>query len=107
MHFPRAQAAGFSIAVIAAALFAWALAGASHSASASPVARAAKCEGADKASCQAANQRDQHRKQLRLRNAQQKRPNVIVIETDDQNVTDTSVMSQTLGALGACGTSFS
>src|SRR6185312_15273665 len=43
---------------------------------------------------------------LKFVNAQQKRPNVIVIETDDQNFTDMFVMSQTLGLLGARGTTF-
>ena len=52
------------------------------------------------------NQRKQNRKQLRLLNEQQKRPNVIVIETDDQNVTDTSVMANTLALLGSRGTTF-
>jgi arylsulfatase A-like enzyme len=106
MHFPRRQAAGFSTAVIAAALLAWALVGPSHSASAAPVAKAAKCEGMDKASCQAKNERQRRLRHLKFVNAQQKRPNVIVVETDDQNFTDMFVMSQTLGLLGARGTTF-
>src|SRR3954452_12981352 len=105
MRFPRAKAAGFSAVAVAAALLAWAIVGA-HSAPAS-VARAASCQGAEKACCQADNQREQRRKLLRQKNAQQKRPNVIVIETDDQNASDMFVMAQTLGLLGARGTSFS
>ena len=116
MHLPRRQAAGFSTAVIAAALLAWALIGSSHHASASPVAQDAKahssasgsatCQGADKAACQAKNERKRRLRHLKFVNAQQKRPNVIVIETDDQNFTDMFVMSQTLGLLGARGTTF-
>ena len=101
MHFPRAQAAGFSIAVVVTALLAWALLGASRSASASPVAQAAVCQGPEKVSCQAKNERERRLRHLKFVNSQQKRPNVIVIETDDQNVTDMFVMSQTLSLLGA------
>jgi Arylsulfatase A and related enzymes len=43
---------------------------------------------------------------LRQRNAQQKRPNVIVIDTDDMNQTDMFVMRNTLSLLGAHGTTF-
>jgi N-acetylglucosamine-6-sulfatase len=97
--------------VTAAALLAWAIAGALGApssglarAGASPSARSAA--GCD-AKCQAT--RDRHRQsqaELRRRNAQQKRPNVIVIDTDDQNVTDMFVMQKTLNLLGAHGTTF-
>src|SRR5436190_1115745 len=52
------------------------------------------------------NQRHESRKQLRLLNAQQKRPNVIVIDTDDMNQSDISVMQKTLAVLGTRGTTF-
>jgi N-acetylglucosamine-6-sulfatase len=74
---------------------------------AAPAAHAAKqCMGADKAQCQSGNARRERLKRLRELNAQQKRPNVIVIETDDQNVTDMFVMQQTLNLLAARGTTF-
>ena len=103
--------AGFSLAVVAAALIAWSLAGALGSsaarpaeASTSPAARAAApCEP----NCQSAgDRRREKRAQLRRRNAQQKRPNVVVIDTDDQNVTDMFVMRKTLALLGERGTTF-
>jgi arylsulfatase A-like enzyme len=43
---------------------------------------------------------------LRQQNAQQKRPNVIVIDTDDMNASDMFVMRNTLSLLGAHGTTF-
>jgi N-acetylglucosamine-6-sulfatase len=46
-------------------------------------------------------------RELRRRNARQKRPNVVVIDTDDMNVTDLFVMRNTLSLLAAHGTSFS
>ena len=57
--------------------------------------------------CQAARQaKEQKLGLLRARNALQKRPNVVVIDTDDMNVTDLSVMRNTLAMLAAHGTSF-
>jgi N-acetylglucosamine-6-sulfatase len=95
----------FSLAAVAVAAAAWAAA--PGTSPASPPAHAAKqCQGADKAQCQGENQNGERRKRLRERNAQQKRPNVIVIQTDDQNVTDMFVMQQTLALLGARGTTF-
>ena len=44
---------------------------------------------------------------LRHRNAQQKRPNVVVIDTDDMNQSDMFVMRNTLSLLAAHGTTFS
>ncbi|MDX6607140.1 MAG: N-acetylglucosamine-6-sulfatase [Solirubrobacterales bacterium] len=68
---------------------------------AAPMSQAsAKCT----TGCQA--KRD-HAAQLRRQNAQQKRPNVVVIDTDDMNVTDLFVMRNTLSMLGAHGTTFS
>jgi arylsulfatase A-like enzyme len=96
---------------VAAALLGWAIAGALGTpsggparATASPSARpAASCD----AKCQAArDRRRQGRQQQRLQNAHQTRPNVIVIDTDDENVTDMFVMQKTLNLLGAHGTTF-
>jgi N-acetylglucosamine-6-sulfatase len=107
MRVGRAQRAGFALAALCAALSAWAAAGALGSppapeAGAAPLARAAaKCD----AQCQADRRREQ-RRELRRRNARQKRPNVIVIATDDQNLTDMFVMRHTLALLGARGTTF-
>ena len=66
---------------------------------AAPAQAAAKCNKA----CQA-----HHEKlaQLRRQNALQKRPNVIVIDTDDMNASDLFVMRNTLSLLAAQGTSF-
>ena len=44
--------------------------------------------------------------QLRRQNAQQKRPNVVVIDTDDMNQSDMFVMRNTLSLLAAHGTTF-
>jgi N-acetylglucosamine-6-sulfatase len=102
---------GFSLAVVAAALLAWAPAGVlgtpsarAAEATSSPGARAAAtCD----AKCQAARERrHQDRAELRRRNAKQKRPNVILIDTDDQNVSDMFVMRHTLNLLSARGTTF-
>jgi N-acetylglucosamine-6-sulfatase len=102
---------GFSLAVAATALLAWALAAALDTpsagpaqANAAPVAQAAApCD----ARCQAMrDKRRERRQELKRRNAAQKRPNVILIDTDDQNVADMSVMRHTLNLLGARGTTF-
>ena len=86
----RTQRAGFSLAALCVAALAWA----------TPMAHAsAKCSKA----CQ--GKRD-HLAQQRRQNAQQKRPNVIVIDTDDMNVTDMAVMRNTLSLLSAHGTTF-
>ena len=45
-------------------------------------------------------------RELRRQNAKQKRPNVILISTDDQNQTDMFVMSITQALLGGLGTTF-
>jgi N-acetylglucosamine-6-sulfatase len=67
-----------------------------------PAARAAaKCD----AECRADRRRERLRK-LRRQNAKQQRPNVILIDTDDQNVADMSVMRNTLNLLGGRGTTF-
>jgi N-acetylglucosamine-6-sulfatase len=107
----RSHKAGFSLAVAAAALLAWAAAGALGTPAARPAAAAASppARGAAtcKAKCQAARDRrhaDQAR--LRLRNAHQKRPNVVLINTDDMNVSDLIVMRKTLSLLGVHGTTF-
>jgi N-acetylglucosamine-6-sulfatase len=102
---------GFSLAVAAAALLAWALAGALGTRSAQPAeataAPAARAAAPCDAKCQAARERRQQgRAELRRQNAKQKRPNVILIDTDDQNVGDMFVMRHTLKLLGARGTTF-
>jgi arylsulfatase A-like enzyme len=80
------------LAALCVAALAWAAPMAAASAS-------AKCGKA----CQA---KKDHLAQLRRKNAQQKRPNVIVIDTDDMNVTDMAVMRNTLSLLSAHGTTF-
>src|SRR4051795_5630632 len=86
----RPQRAAFLLAALSAALLLWA---------APMAAQAVKCGKA----CQA------HREKLaklRQLNKQQKRPNVIVIDTDDMNASDMFVMQKTLNLLGAHGTTF-
>jgi N-acetylglucosamine-6-sulfatase len=68
-----------------------------------PVAAAAP--GPDRAKLMDQKNRERLR-ELRRRNATQKRPNVILISTDDQNQTDMFVMSITLALLGGGGTTF-
>jgi N-acetylglucosamine-6-sulfatase len=72
-----------------------------------PFAHAAKgCTGAQ-ASCQAAaQQRKQRLARLRRQNVHQKRPNVIVVETDDQNQSDMQYLPAVQAILGAHGTTF-
>ena len=53
------------------------------------------------------NQHQEKLKQLRQLNKRQKRPNVIVIDTDDMNQSDIWVMQKTLALLGSRGTTFS
>jgi N-acetylglucosamine-6-sulfatase len=92
MVLGRPQRAGLLLAAFGAALLLWA--------APPPLAHAAaKCNKA----CQA-----HHEKlaQLRRQNALQKRPNVIVIDTDDMNASDLFVMRNTLSLLAAHGTSF-
>ena len=102
----RRQWAGF-VVVLCAAILAWAAAEVLGSAALAPAASAAprahsaaKCDQA----CQA--RRREQQAQLRRRNALQKRPNVIVIDTDDMNAADIAVMRNTLSLLGARGTTF-
>jgi N-acetylglucosamine-6-sulfatase len=106
MRGGRAHRAGFALAAICAAASAWAAAGALGSpasmkaGSAQPAASAsAKCAK----TCESSRER---RRELRRQNARQKRPNVIVIDTDDQNLTDMPVMQKTLALLAAKGTTF-
>jgi N-acetylglucosamine-6-sulfatase len=91
MTWGRRHLAG-TLASLVAGLFAWA--------AATPAAHAsAKCNKA----CQAHRER---LAELRRQNALQKRPNVVVIDTDDMNATDLFVMRNTLNLLAAHGTSF-
>ena len=106
----RSHSLAFSLAVTAAAVLAWALeAGLETSASpalASAATNARTAAGCD-TKCQAASdQRRQKRANLRRKNARQKRPNVVLINTDDMNVSDMFVMRHTLALLGARGTTF-
>jgi N-acetylglucosamine-6-sulfatase len=88
----RTQRAGLLLAALGAVLLFWA--------APPPAAHAkAKCRTA----CQAHKQK---LALLRQKNKLQKRPNVIVIDTDDMNATDISVMRNTLNLLGAHGTTF-
>jgi N-acetylglucosamine-6-sulfatase len=92
----RTQRAGLVLAALGAALLLWA---------APPDAHAgAKCDKTCKAGRQA---HEQKLALLRQKNKLQKRPNVIVIDTDDMNATDMFVMRNTLSLLGAHGTTFS
>jgi arylsulfatase A-like enzyme len=106
MRAGRAHRAGFVAAALCAAVSAWAAAGALDTAAgakpggAHAAAKPAQCDQA----CQ--DRRREKQRELRRRNARQKRPNVIVIDTDDQNVTDMFVMQKTLALLGAKGTTF-
>jgi N-acetylglucosamine-6-sulfatase len=107
----RSHKLGFSLAVAAAALLAWAAAGALGTPSAQPAAATASPLAGSAATCAAKCQaaRDRRRTgraRLRLRNAHQKRPNVVLINTDDMNVSDLFVMRKTLSLLGAHGTTF-
>jgi N-acetylglucosamine-6-sulfatase len=74
---------------------------------AAAVAHAAKKCAGSPASCEAAaQQRKQRLARLRRQNAHQKRPNVIVIETDDQNQSDMQYLPATQAILAAHGTTF-
>jgi N-acetylglucosamine-6-sulfatase len=96
MIYGRSQRAGLLVVLCAALLACAATGGGFAHAS-------ARCDRA----CQAAKQTKKQRSaQLRRRNALQKRPNVVVIDTDDMNVSDLSVMRNTLALLGAHGTTF-
>ena len=92
MSWGRPHRAGFTLAALVAGVLACSAAGA-------PAPASARCDKA----CQA------HREkiaQLRRQNALQKRPNVVVIDTDDMNQSDMFVMRNTLALLAAKGTTF-
>ena len=92
MSWGRPHRAGFILALLLAGALAWSAAG-------SPAPASARCDKA----CQA------HREklaQLRRENARQKRPNVVVIDTDDMNQSDLFVMRNTLSLLASHGTTF-
>jgi arylsulfatase A-like enzyme len=99
----------FSLAVTATAVSAWLLAGALGPSAARPTTPppSARTAGSCDEKCQAAREhRQRSQAALRRKNAQQKRPNVVLIDTDDMNVTDLAVMRNTLALLGAHGTTF-
>ena len=106
----RAHRLAFSLAVTAAAVLAWALAAGLETSASAVLASAAtnaRTAASCDAKCQAAgDQRRQKRAGLRRKNARQKRPNVVLINTDDMNATDLFVMRHTLALLGAHGTTF-
>jgi arylsulfatase A-like enzyme len=112
MSSGRSDRVAFSVAVLAAAILAWALSGAlastSSGASGAKASPGASASATCDQRCQAARDERRRNKQqaLRRRNAQQKRPNVIVIDTDDMNFTDMFVMQKTLALLGGGGTTF-
>ena len=92
MSWGRPHRAGFILAALVAGALAWSAAG-------KPTPASARCDKA----CQA------HREklaQLRRENARQKRPNVVVIDTDDMNQSDLFVMRNTLSLLASHGTTF-
>lgn len=96
MPLGRSHRAGLSLAALCAAILVWA-------ASPSIAPASAKCSK----SCQGA--RHTHREKIanqRRKNKRQKRPNVIVIDTDDMNATDIAIMRSTLSLLSAHGTTF-
>ena len=109
MRAGRAHRAGFALATLCAAASAWAASGAlgspgATSAGGAPAAHASATCGDQ---CQSARQkRQEHLRELRRRNLRQKRPNVIVIDTDDMNLSDLWVMRNTLALIGARGTTF-
>jgi N-acetylglucosamine-6-sulfatase len=92
MRATRSQRAGFVAAALCAAVLLWAVGTA-------PAASPSKPGSAD--------QQRQKQKRLRQLNSKQKRPNVIVIDTDDMNQSDIWVMQKTLALLGSRGTTFS
>lgn len=116
MRAGKSHRAGFALAALCAGLTAWGAAGALGSpAAANPTAaHAAAKQGTSKqgtskpGSCNQAceDRRRQHQQALRRQNAKQKRPNVVVIDTDDMNQSDISVMRKTLALLGSRGTTF-
>ncbi len=100
----RSKRAALFLVILAAILGAWSTPVPSGTVLAGPPAAAAapkKCDSACRAQIKA-----QRLEELRRLNKTQKRPNVIVIATDDQNVTDMFVMQQTLGLLGGRGATF-
>jgi N-acetylglucosamine-6-sulfatase len=106
----RSHRLAFSLAVTAAVALAWALAAGLETSASPALANAATnaraAAGCD-AKCQATGDgRRQKRAELRRKNAAQKRPNVVLINTDDMNVSDMFVMRHTLALLGARGTTF-
>jgi N-acetylglucosamine-6-sulfatase len=106
MRVGRAKRAGFALVAFCLGVLAWAAATAlgSSAPATPPVAQAAAKPGKCDQACQ--DRRRERQRALRRRNAKQKRPNVIVIDTDDQNVSDMFVMRKTLALLGGKGTTF-
>src|SRR5215211_825507 len=93
MSLGRSHRAALSIAVLCTAI--------------AVCATAALVQLAEAGPAKAKQQRKKERlRELRRRNIKQKRPNVVVIATDDQNVDDMFVMPLTLELLGGGGTTF-
>ncbi len=100
----RPHRAWLSIAVLGTAL-AVSAAAAPRSTAATYTAAESAATGPKQAKSKGQAKRERLRKLRRL-NATQKRPNVILVSTDDQNQTDMFVMSITLALLGGRGTTF-
>src|SRR5262249_29533045 len=96
MHLGRIHKTGLSIAVICAVIAACLV----------PTAAGAATTGDGKEKLSKREQRREQLAKLRRQNRNQKRPNVIVIDTDDMNQSDIWIMRNTLALLGARGTTF-
>src|SRR5918996_5899736 len=106
MGVGRGHRTGFALpALLAAGGACAAVAGPPQPAQARAAGPAAHASARCDESCQAARRRERLRERRR-RNAKQKRSNVIVIDTDDMNVNEMSVMANTLRLIGGRGTTF-
>jgi N-acetylglucosamine-6-sulfatase len=112
MRVPRRKRARLTIAVCVSAAIAGAamlLPGAPAGAAETGPAgsSAASCKpGSGAGSCGKGERRRERRQKLRRANATQKRPNVIVIETDDQNLAEMTALPTVLDKLARLGTTF-
>jgi N-acetylglucosamine-6-sulfatase len=102
----RGRIAAMIVALVAIAAAAAPTGSSAGKAPAGPTAAAAAAGKCDRAAAHGCSDRKQRLKRMRRANAQQKRPNVIVVETDDQNQSDMPVMPIVLDRLGAHGTTF-
>jgi N-acetylglucosamine-6-sulfatase len=100
----RSKRTGLAFAICAIVVAVWATGSPFGTAPGGPAAASAAPKKCDKA-CRQQRKRERLER-LRALNKKQKRPNVILIDTDDQNVEDMAVMSRTLNLLGSRGTTF-